>query len=75
MVASQIHLKPTNDDGHSRIDTTGGHEEGAILNVSVVVHVQQDREASERDANGYQGEQEPVPCEIGEESDQHRKPE
>ena len=65
------YLEPADDDGHGSVDARRSHEERAVLHVPVVVDVEQDGEASDRDADRDQREQPAVSGQIREISDQH----
>jgi hypothetical protein len=44
-----VTVEPADDDGHCRVDTGNGQEEGTVLDVVIVLDTEQNRESSEGD--------------------------
>lgn len=75
MVSSEVHRVPAHDDGHRRVRAARDHEEGAVLDVVVVVDAYQDGESGDRDTDGDQREEESVPEFVREKCHKHAEPE
>lgn len=71
MVPAQIHVEPTDDDGHGRVGTHTDKEEGRVLDVRLVMDGQEDREAGDGDADGPDGVGEAVAGQVAQDGDEH----
>jgi len=69
------YLEPADDDGHGSVDAGRSHEKSAILQVLIVVDIEQNGEANDRDADREQCEQPTVSRKIRKIGDQHGEPE
>lgn len=52
VMASQVHVEPAHNDGHSRVGSHGDEEQTSVLHFCVVVHSDENGEAGNGDTNG-----------------------
>lgn len=71
VVAAQVHVEPTNNDGHRRVRPHDHEKQRAVLEGQVVVHGQENGKAGDGHADGKHGEEEPVAREVGKHGDEH----
>jgi len=70
-----IAVEPTDNDGHSGVNTGDGQEEGTVLRLVVARGTEERRESSEGNEQGEDDEEEAVLGEIGEDGNSHGKDE
>lgn len=71
MVATEIHIEPTNDDRHGGVTTHGHEEQSCVLEGTVMVHRDQDCETSDGDTDGEDGVRESMACFVGQVCEDH----
>jgi hypothetical protein len=71
MMAAQVHIEPTHDDGHGRVCAASNQKQGAVLKLAVVVNGDEYCEAGNADADWQDGEEETVLELVGEVCDDH----